>query len=313
LLSVEHLIAAIASDKGFGPREAHFECLNGPSALNGRNTSRAGYRLAPNDESRQQRPGPSGSGRGNNVPDLVPQPTIAQTIRNFLGPEAIEAIRNLDIAMRSDSDRATPGLEATNHDNEATDRENASRIYEDVAAIESRLKLLGSNIGKESTDILDIINSDYANQFDEFSTNPLQSDKKYFIGGNLGEYYILRTDWDQDSTQFPARRASDTGSLSFEAANYSESSSTSWPYVSQINANSSGPISSSGPAKATDGRSDFVAFVASLERLIFSPEALAYLIVISMLYLGFEGVRKMIHASRRSRRRRLRGGRHRRA
>jgi hypothetical protein len=310
LLSVEHLFVAIASEMAAVPREARFECLHGPSVLNGRTARRTGYHLAPNGQSLQQRPVPSGSGRGNNVADLVPHPTIAQTIRSFLGQDAIEAIHNLYIAIRPDSDRVAPDLEAANHDREATDRENAAQIYEDVAAIEGRMQLLRVDTVTEDIDLIANVNPDYAVRVDDYFSAAEKSNTNHF---GLGNYVVIRTDTIQVADLLSSSRsAGDMITYSFEAENYNESSA-SWPNIGPIYANSSGQTSGSGAAKATDGRPDFVAFIASLERLIFSTEAIGYLIVISMLYLGFEGIRKVIRASRRPRRRRLRNGRHRRA
>jgi hypothetical protein len=333
LISIERLVTAIASESGASPTELRFACLDRPSALNGRNAHRAAEdRLARQDQKLRQRPyrNPA-SGRDNDVADTKLEATAVEEIRKFLGPEAVEAIRDLYNALRPRRAVVAPEPNTTDA-TDAADREKAARIYEDIAAIERRSQPLEAASGLEATDrnkpfdiagdlahggleVLapEALNLGTAIRLDgDIADSGVGATNRY-IGVGLGEDVVFRAGAIHVADLIAAVRL-DSAIVAYglESTNR-DNPGAAGPYVGAIATALSGRTDAGGTVKASGGGSDaLAAFLPALERFLFSSEAVAYLIIIMILYLGFEVMRKLIRTSGRPRPR-VRAGRHRRA
>jgi hypothetical protein len=90
--------------------------------------------------------------------------------------------------MRIDGKRVTLGPEATIPDNEAADRKNAARMYEDVAVIEGRSQLFESVPEMESTDILKDLTPPNAGRVDDDLFVTANPGSNHIVGFGFGDY-----------------------------------------------------------------------------------------------------------------------------
>jgi hypothetical protein len=323
LVRLDVSVAAVASELAVRSIRPDTACLELRVAFARLDPNRATRAPARANQASQQTP-TRYDAMGREEADIGFEAGALKAIRDYLGPEATQALRDFYKSIRSGGDAAAPAPGAADADLDAADREQARRIYDDVAAIERRSQ------PQETSDRYDSISSGGDGSTTDSQTeisidgdvadaglgslpldakslfNPIHPDGEVVASGPgaANRYIDVGVEGDIEFRSEAIQAANFFGGLQLDSAGAAAGLGAINRYNPADNGLQLIPIASSGSGHAGGWSTREITspfdLLAVMLQFLFSSEGVAYSVIVAFAYLVFVGLRKLMGTSRRA-------------